>query len=1131
MPLMKSSAKSAVSQNIRQLRKDDYPQKQAIAIALDIQRRARDGKYQAGGEILRLFSKLPYAKSPRSILEQMSPYRNYGYPRGLVPSTDPEVAKYLGSLPEVTGGSYLPHHVLRDTISAGPSRRAAEIERQYETVTKLLRDAQEEFAYGNVSKDRVDTLTRMQENLTRLRNGQSPSTYPYNLRVKEGANFLPWEEPLAQGSPIQRHILGHPAATDANRAAVISPNATGESALLQLERNRALRPEQRPWEVLNNLGYAGVKLPKHPINPEASTFSITNPEYISEFSPAVRAYGGGVGYLAGGGVKQFDPFLYGDDSEQAQLVSGRWMPWRGRGFRDFLPPPKATPEVGVPQQVPKYRGDDVTLKYKFNGWNSLTPEEQNTIRLYEGWKNDVDPQAWYLKKQMELPQAPAEVKPATPSDDLLSHIRESYRKGWPNRAYGGGVGYQTGGAVARVLAILGAMGAIKHNKYQPFLDRTRQGWDEAGFSGLSDDGDSNANRGQSGRGTPVKDSYAFGGRSPYGFINGGTPGRADAVPASVKPRSYVIPADIVSGLGQGNSMAGAHALDRMLKQGPAYGVKMHPAMRTPQPMPKFTRGFAQGGDVDISVSHGEYLVRPETVAALGNGDIDFGHKILDALVKNARQDTIARLSNLPPPKGSDESQQQFDNGGMTHEGYQPSTMDRISAGLRRYMDMMSQRKTTYQAGGQTASLEEPNEQDVMDKSLIPPLPDQTGSVMDWIRAKNEAARGVGVTREYALSRLIGMRGPPRLANRYAIGGGNIGLPLDDMQNDGEETPQQAQLGILRGVRTSPPRIQDLLGKYNEYVKGLPEPQLRNIQDAIENLRRSEQGFRDFGASVAYGKHSAPRYGVDPEALHYFETGRQIPWNWKNPIVQPGKRIPMPDIVNHPILSDPYHSWMADTGAIFHPPNLNATSWRNIGGGGRGVDKWDVPVFTKPGEATGSGGQKIRYPTGYNEENMGRTFNFYLPNGYSSGSPLRASPELQADIASSLVSSGFTRGNGLPRSNNEVVQELRKALTQMYLSNRKHSGTSPLASQDISHRPMSMLGPNFPLGYTKRFSEIPRVNAADHIVDYPEGTIALTRIGDYLRAGGQKPEAEIRDFIRRYRTGVENPTVQSELFNR
>ena len=49
MPLIKSSKKSAVSANIRELIADGRPQKQAVAIALSTQRKYGSGKKSSRG--------------------------------------------------------------------------------------------------------------------------------------------------------------------------------------------------------------------------------------------------------------------------------------------------------------------------------------------------------------------------------------------------------------------------------------------------------------------------------------------------------------------------------------------------------------------------------------------------------------------------------------------------------------------------------------------------------------------------------------------------------------------------------------------------------------------------------------------------------------------------------------------------------------------------------------------------------------------------------------------------------------------------------------------------------------------------------------------------------------------------
>lgn len=63
--------------------------------------------------------------------------------------------------------------------------------------------------------------------------------------------------------------------------------------------------------------------------------------------------------------------------------------------------------------------------------------------------------------------------------------------------------------------------------------------------------------------------------------------------------------------------------------------------------------FADGGatsGVPIVAAGGEYVIPPEDVVHIGGGDLDHGHKVLDAFVKKMRQKTIKTLQNLPGPK-------------------------------------------------------------------------------------------------------------------------------------------------------------------------------------------------------------------------------------------------------------------------------------------------------------------------------------------------------------------------------------------------------------------------------------------------------------------------------------------------
>jgi hypothetical protein len=137
-----------------------------------------------------------------------------------------------------------------------------------------------------------------------------------------------------------------------------------------------------------------------------------------------------------------------------------------------------------------------------------------------------------------------------------------------------------------------------------------------------------------------------------GLVGDATGGRADKVPGSVKAGSYVMPADVVSAMGQGNTLAGAKSLSRLIGKSPFDGGGRPPKGK--RMGMKHVGHFADGGsadqDVDVNVSGGEYVVPPEAVAELGGGDIDYGHEILDALAMEVRRKNISHLSKLPPPR-------------------------------------------------------------------------------------------------------------------------------------------------------------------------------------------------------------------------------------------------------------------------------------------------------------------------------------------------------------------------------------------------------------------------------------------------------------------------------------------------
>jgi hypothetical protein len=56
-----------------------------------------------------------------------------------------------------------------------------------------------------------------------------------------------------------------------------------------------------------------------------------------------------------------------------------------------------------------------------------------------------------------------------------------------------------------------------------------------------------------------------------------------------------------------------------------------------------------GGGVPIVAAGGEYVIGPEQVRAVGNGDADLGTKVLDQFVLRSRKKNIKELQKLPGP--------------------------------------------------------------------------------------------------------------------------------------------------------------------------------------------------------------------------------------------------------------------------------------------------------------------------------------------------------------------------------------------------------------------------------------------------------------------------------------------------
>lgn len=172
----------------------------------------------------------------------------------------------------------------------------------------------------------------------------------------------------------------------------------------------------------------------------------------------------------------------------------------------------------------------------------------------------------------------------------------------------------------------------------------------------------------------------FIGDTPFrgGLIGGSGFGRTDRLPLSVPSAAYVVPADAVSGTGQGHTGGGGAILSSIFGSGTGpYGSSIPKLTRGPGPSrprgmgmgmtTRTTTHFAGGGadndnNTSILAAPGEFVVHPSQVLALGQRAIEqgmakpgqdpmqVGHELLDKMVKNIRNFIIAWTKSAPPPK-------------------------------------------------------------------------------------------------------------------------------------------------------------------------------------------------------------------------------------------------------------------------------------------------------------------------------------------------------------------------------------------------------------------------------------------------------------------------------------------------
>jgi hypothetical protein len=151
-------------------------------------------------------------------------------------------------------------------------------------------------------------------------------------------------------------------------------------------------------------------------------------------------------------------------------------------------------------------------------------------------------------------------------------------------------------------------------------------------------------------------------------------GRTDRIKLDVKPGSYVFPADVVSAVGQGNTLAGQKVLERLFShhglsgaqvrtshsgQHPPSGIRLgkppastsRGSSKTAQGSPTAAGGGRQTKPVQIIAAGGEHVLGPDDIM-LKFGNLDHGHDVLDHFVTEVRRREMERLKKQPPPKGS-----------------------------------------------------------------------------------------------------------------------------------------------------------------------------------------------------------------------------------------------------------------------------------------------------------------------------------------------------------------------------------------------------------------------------------------------------------------------------------------------
>jgi hypothetical protein len=141
-----------------------------------------------------------------------------------------------------------------------------------------------------------------------------------------------------------------------------------------------------------------------------------------------------------------------------------------------------------------------------------------------------------------------------------------------------------------------------------------------------------------------------------GPIVSAVPGRTDKHLTHVPSGSFVVPADIVSAHGQGNTLAGMHKIQKMFKMGEHSTTVKSPSI---SPIKKLAMGGGSakhaGKPVKVVLAGGEVVIPPANVHEAMQRmkakklTLDEAHSEMDKWVLRERKRLIKTLKKLPGP--------------------------------------------------------------------------------------------------------------------------------------------------------------------------------------------------------------------------------------------------------------------------------------------------------------------------------------------------------------------------------------------------------------------------------------------------------------------------------------------------